>query len=394
MDEMTLPECTVIGVGVSGGADSLFLTVMLKEWAKEKGIKLIALTVNHNLRAEAVAEAKHVARQMKKYGIEHHILTYTGEKPTSRIEEKARNIRYTLLQNFCDKHNILCLCLAHHSDDQAETFFARLARGSGLDGLCAIHPVSKRGKLTLIRPLLTLNKTDILDTLKAKRLTWAEDPMNQDETFERVRWRKQLTTLWQTGLTKAGLLLTAKRLQRAKQALDFYTDLFWEQSVQIDNRGFAKINVTDFKNIPLEIRLRVLAKALEIIGQSGQPISMEALEKALTTMKRRFTLAHCHVITHRKLIFIAKEYARQEKEKKVPAKRWTQWDRFRIWCDVDATIYAGTTKKTNKNIPYLVQQSFPIIEIKKTLEKNQKLDYNLNSSHIKTLIEFVAKKDI
>ena len=391
MDTFDIPTDSVIGVGVSGGADSLCLTVLLNNWCQKCGIKMVALTVNHNLRSEAAKEAEWVAKQMKQLNIEHYILTYNGSKPATRIEEKAREIRYDLLQEFCHKNNIQHICLAHHSDDQSETFFARLARGSGVDGLCAIHPISKRGNLTLLRPLLGIDKSDILRTLKTKKIAWVEDPMNRDTTFERVRWREQLKTLWKTGLTKAGILLSAKRLQRAKEALNFYTDLFFKTHVQIDERGFAKISKTAFEQIPLEIRLRVLAKTLNIIGQSDIPLSMEALENALMDFKPRFTLAYCHVITHRNYIFIAKEYARQEKTKSVPAKKWIRWDRFRIWSEQPAVIHAGATKKIHKNIPYLVQQSFPIVEAKKTLEKNQNLDYNLNTSHIKTKIEFTVK---
>lgn len=392
MSSFGIPKETVVGVGVSGGADSMCLAVLLNEWAKEYECKVIAITVNHNLRSEAQQEAEWVATQMKKLKIEHHILTYNGPKPTSRIEEKAREIRYHLLQEFCNKNNIHSVCLAHHNDDQSETFFARLARGSGLDGLCAIHPVSKRGKVTLLRPLLGVDKSGILATLKKHNINWVEDPMNRDTAFERVRWREQLKNLWQTGLTKTGVLLSAKRLQRAKDALCFYTDSFFNEHIQIDERGFAKITKSAFNDVPMEIRLRVLAKTLEVIGQSDVPLSMEALEKALKNFKPRFTLGHCHIITCQKHIFIAKEHARQETQKSIPAKKWIQWDRFRIWCDVPAIVHAGITKKIHKNIPYLVQQSFPIIEPKKTLEKNQKLDYKHSTSHIKIYVEFISQK--
>lgn len=392
MATFNIPHQSTVGVGVSGGADSLCLAVLLNNWGQKHGIKIVGLTINHNLRDEAAEEANWVACQMKKLNIEHHILTYNGPKPTTRIEEKARDIRYNLLQEFCNKNNIQYICLAHHSDDQSETFFARLARGSGIDGLCSINPIAQRGNLTLIRPFLNTNKEDILNTLKSKKISWVEDPMNQDTTFERVRWRLELKNLWRIGLTKTGILLSTKRLQRAKEALNFYTDLFFKTHVKIDERGFAKIAISEFEQIPMEIRLRVFAKTLDTIGQSETPLSMESLENALSNFKKCFTLAHCHIISYRKHIFIAKEHARQEPLKNIPAKKWITWDRFRIWCEKPAIIYAGTSKKTQKNIPFLVQQSFPIVEIKKTLEKSKKLDYNLNTSHIKIYIEFISKK--
>lgn len=391
MDQFSIPSKSKIGIGISGGADSLFLAVMLKEWAKKQHITLVALTVNHNLRAEAKQEAEDVARQMKKLKIEHHILTYQGPKPTSRIEEQARFIRYTLFQDFCAKHGISYVCLAHHSDDQAETFFARLTRGSGVDGLAAIRPITHRENLILLRPMLTLNKTDIIDTLKAKHLTWAEDPMNHDIAFERVRWRKQLKTLWQTGLTKAGLLLSAKRLARASEALNFYTDQFIENYTEIDNRGFAKIKVEALKKQPTEIQLRVLSNLINLIGNSPVILSLDAVERVLETPKKRITLGHCHLIYNRHFLFIAKEHARQPLPQNVPAKCWTNWDRFQVWSAQPAIIRAGMKKKSEKDIPYLVQQSFPFFEFPKKLEKDEKVDYNPQTTYIETYINFTPQ---
>lgn len=391
MDNFNLPENAPVAVGISGGADSLFLTIMLQNWAQKTNRSLIALTVNHNLRSEAASEAEHVAKQMKSLKIEHHILTYTGPKPKTRIEEKARNIRYKLLQDFCAQKNISYLCLAHHQEDQAETFLARLARGSGIDGLAAIHSQSKRDNLFLLRPILSLSKKDIIDTLRSKGFQWVEDPMNQDETFERVRWRKNLDTLWQMGLTPHGINLSTKRLARASEALDFYTRHFIKENVIIDNRGFAKIQTFPFDTIPQEMRLRVLSYLIQLIGDSPVPLSLDSLESALIAQKRQATLGHCHIIRQKKFLFISKEHARQDPPKNIPAKKWIRWDRFQVYSEQPAIIRAGLAKKIEKDIPYLVQQSFPFFEFEKTLEKNEKLDYNHNSTYIKTHIEFKPK---
>ena len=90
-----------IAVAVSGGADSLCLACLAQEWANARGISLTALTVNHGLRENAAQEAKSVSKQMRALGIRHRILNWTGEKPTTRIEEKAREARYALLCDFC-----------------------------------------------------------------------------------------------------------------------------------------------------------------------------------------------------------------------------------------------------------------------------------------------------
>lgn len=391
MDAFNLPEKCPVAVGVSGGADSLFLTLFLKKWADETGHTVTALTVNHNLRAEAAAEAENVGTFLKSHGIDHHILTWTGNKPTSRIEEQAREIRYKLLSDFCESQVITYLCLAHHGEDQAETFFARLARGSGVDGLSAMQAESTRGSLTILRPLLGLNKSDIVDTLTAMHITWAEDPMNKDTAYERVRWRAHLNDLWQTGLNKAGVLLSAKRLARAKGALEFYTDSFIDAHVDIDERGFALIHQAAYHNLPDEIRLRVMGRLINLIGGAPRPISLDSLEQILNQRAARTTLGWCHIIFHKHGIFIAKEHARQEPPKKIPARTWVKWDRFLVWSALPAVVHGGTPKKTSDDIPFLVQQSFVIFDFEKTLEKNTKLDYNHKTPYIETHVQFIPQ---
>ena len=86
------------------------------------GQKVVALSVDHGLRPTSSGEAKYVAKLMKKAGIEHHILVWEGQKPTSDIEAVAREARYKLLCDWCKNHNVKYLAIGHHRRDQAETF--------------------------------------------------------------------------------------------------------------------------------------------------------------------------------------------------------------------------------------------------------------------------------
>src|SRR5574344_373927 len=129
-----------IAVGVSGGADSLALVLRFKEM----GLDIVALTVDHKLRLESGEEAKYVAEIMQKYGINHYILEWNGNKPKRGIEEKAREARYELISKWCEDNKVKVLAMGHHLQDQAETFLLRLQRGSGIYGLSGILPVSQR----------------------------------------------------------------------------------------------------------------------------------------------------------------------------------------------------------------------------------------------------------
>ncbi|MBR4926743.1 MAG: hypothetical protein IKY98_00290, partial [Alphaproteobacteria bacterium] len=222
--------------------------------------------------------------------------------------------------------------------------------------------------------------------------TWAEDPMNRDTTFERVRWRSYLDDFQKMGLSQNAIGVSAKRLNRAREALVFFTDTFIRHFVQIDNRGFAAVDLKAYQSQPDEIKLRVLFRLLTMIGQSNMPVSMESLEQILDLKRRRMTLGWCHIIVCKNKIFISKEYARQEAPKDIPPKVWTKWDRFRIWSDVPVFIHAGQCQKTKKDIPYLVQQSFPIVEYQKMLEKSEIIDYKKEEINIEMHIEFIPKE--
>lgn len=387
MNAYRLPAHAPIAVGVSGGADSMALAVLLKNWAHKNAHSLVAVTVDHQLRPESVTEARFVATQMKNLGIEHHILTWEGKKPATRIEERAREARYYLLADFCARRGIRYLCIAHHSSDQAETFLSRLARGSGVDGLAAMKPLATRGNLTVLRPLLSCHKSQLYDLLISQRLNWVNDPMNEDENFERVRWRKNLKVIEQLGLPLNAINTSAKRLARAAKALQFYTEDFIQNHVTIDSRGFALINKDAFHAQPEEIRIRTMGALIETIGQSGKALPYAALEKTVERLPQKATLGSCHIISHKHGIFIAKEAARMPAGTKVKAGQKTKWDRFYIIANRDGFIKAHVPEVKEKGIPFLVQQSFPYF----SLEKNAKLDYKELATYIELHIEFLPQ---
>ena len=119
-------EDDVIAAGVSGGADSMALVLGLHKLLSAQNKRVVALTVDHGLRAESAQEAAYVAQVMARFGIEHHILVWQGDKPQRGVEEAARAARYALLEEWCLAHHVKTLAVAHHALDQAETFFLRL----------------------------------------------------------------------------------------------------------------------------------------------------------------------------------------------------------------------------------------------------------------------------
>lgn len=251
-----------IAVGVSGGADSLALVLRLNE----QGYKVVALTVDHGLRPEARQEAEYVASLMQKYDIEHHILTWDGDKPQVGVEEAAREARYNLMFDFCHQNNIKYLATGHHLRDQAETFLMRLARGSGVFGLSGIMPVSERKGIIIIRPQLDVTPEELKQYLKVKGIKWIEDPMNDMEDFVRVKIRKFLPQLYDIGITEEKLAQTAAVLRQTREYLQKLSDEFIRNYVRRFTDKVASISLANLQKCDEEIVRLVLGELIRCIG--------------------------------------------------------------------------------------------------------------------------------
>ena len=146
-------------LAVSGGADSLCLSYFAKLYSFEFNSKAHVLIVDHKLRKESSQEALKVKKILLKKKIYCKILKWKGKIPKSNIQKNARDMRYTLLSNYCMKNKVKYLITAHHGDDQIENFFIRLLRGSGLSGLSSMSEKIKYNKnLKILRPFLKFEK--------------------------------------------------------------------------------------------------------------------------------------------------------------------------------------------------------------------------------------------
>lgn len=251
----------VVAVGVSGGADSLALVLQAAEELAVFGRKIVALTVDHGLRPTSRLEAEYVAGLMQKYGIEHHILTWTGKKPTTGIEEAARQARYALIAEWCSQNNVHVLLTAHHAKDQAETFLMRLQRGSGLEGLCGIREYSVRDGLVILRPLLAVNPENLRDYLRQRAIVWVEDESNRDTTFLRGKIRQYLPELTENiGINIEKICNAVHNLQSAEDYIEQQLDLLLAHDVIWDFGTVCRFRYADYLSWHKEMKFRVLAR--------------------------------------------------------------------------------------------------------------------------------------
>jgi tRNA(Ile)-lysidine synthase len=283
-------------LAVSGGSDSMALMVLFADWLRQRGADAGAhtvLAVDHRLRPESAAEARAIADQAAELGFRHAIIAWDGAKPRTGVQAAAREARYQLMCAYMGAHDIATLFTAHTRDDQAETLLMRLARGSGLDGLTAIAPWIEAGSSTrtsalrIVRPLLGVAKVRLRVTLEDRGIAWIEDPSNQSPVFERTRWRAARGDLEALGLSSEMLALSARRLQRARAALDAVVDTYCRDAegfVHTDPCGFFRVDRDRLRQAPEEIALRVIGRCIAAAGGSGEPVPLGKLEPILARL--------------------------------------------------------------------------------------------------------------
>ena len=330
-----------IAVAFSGGPDSTVLLHLAIDWMKTAGGAVVALVVDHGLRAESAAEAVVAAQRARRAGAEVVVLTRQGEPPHASIQAAARAERYRLLVGWCATEGILHLMLAHHREDQAETLLLRLARGSGVDGLAAMAPVSEWPDLRLLRPLLDVPKDRILATLTARGLAAIGDPSNRNERFDRVRVRNILPLLADVGLGPERLAWTAIRMGHARAALERETARVLARAVAVFPEGYARLDVDVLNRQPDEIGLRVLSRLVSMIGGRQHPPRLDRMIRLLANLRsdvprRGHTVGGCRLTRDRRGFLAVREAAGIEGA--VHAAGGVRWDgRFLIRCAARAS---------------------------------------------------------
>jgi len=262
---------TCVALAVSGGADSLALLDCTDRWRRRRGRPdILVLTVDHRLRPESVAEAAMVGAIAEARGLGHRTLTWDGPHPASDVEAAARRARYRLLLGAARVAGASHLLVAHHRDDQAETFLMRLMGGSGTFGLAAMRASTKAGAVTILRPFLGVPRSRLAATTAAAGLVPVGDPMNADPRFLRARIRRAMPLLAAFGLDPEALSATASLLRLAADAIESAASAAITRHVIADGLAVVTLGRGLFDE-PEEVGRRVLIRILAAIG--GEPYS-------------------------------------------------------------------------------------------------------------------------
>lgn len=304
-------------LAVSGGADSLAL---LHLWADARALepdlpRAVVVSVDHGLRAASADEVAFVGRVAAERGLEHRVAAWVGDKPGANLQAEARSARRRLLAAAARAEGLDTVVLAHHGDDQAETFLLRLARGSGVLGLAAMARERVDGGLLWLRPLLDLPKARLVATLVARGAGWIEDPSNGDDRFERARLRRAMPGLAELGLTRERLTATAAAMARGAEVIDAAVDALMAQAGSAHPAGWVRLDPTAYEAAGDEIRLRFLSRMFAALGDGAygpRLAACEGIDAALHEGERVVrTLAGVRVERRRGLIWFAPEAGRR-----------------------------------------------------------------------------------
>lgn len=214
------PRPRTYWVGFSGGADSTALLQALHEVRERLGAGLRAIHFHHGLQAAADDWDAHCRAFCAARGIELRVERLELDPAASgSLEEAARDARYRAIESLLEPGDVYLT--AHQAEDQAETLFLNLMRGSGVEGLAGIPPLRRLGLGWVGRPLLDVERAELLAGLEARGIGWLEDPSNRDLAFDRNYLRQSLLPLLERrwpGVSRR-LARTARHARQAAQTV-------------------------------------------------------------------------------------------------------------------------------------------------------------------------------
>lgn len=336
-----------LAVGVSGGADSLCLAWLLHRWGKKTGRKICALTVHHDL-ACFPDEAVFSASLTQTWGLDPICLPLASSLPKTGFQEAARLGRYESLATWCHGESVPALIVAHHLDDQRETFCLRLGENSGSLGLAGMQMRQEIWGLQVVRPLLSVPKDRLEATLQAAQIPWISDPSNQSSAYARNRIRQKLANLPKDVLWFWDQEI--KRLGRHRASFDqAVAQLFRDSSGVLMFPGYALLHWEAFEAASHELQRGLLQQLLfRLGGVSKHPSRRESFDRALSVLSRptsgRLTLGGCLL------------------EKRRPRDRgkhsWDLWI-FREWQRISPQIWPADKKRLLWDGRFLLERTNP-----------------------------------
>lgn len=268
-----LPEDANIGVGVSGGADSLALLAGLSNLYKnQRSQQVHVIIIDHQLQEVTAEVAQSTASKAREYGFHPHIVPVNIVNTSAGLEADARTARYEVFENIIHELNLQAFLIGHTKSDQAEQVLLGLVRGSGTKSISGMREV--RGVYR--RPFLNvLSRSETELVCRENNLDFWVDPHNSDEVYKRVCVRNFLNDVNEkldVNLVNP-LVKTARIASEDSDALDFYANVEFEK---FENSGW---NVDSLALVPEAIRKRAYRLKLSELGVRSDSITFDLVNR-------------------------------------------------------------------------------------------------------------------
>ncbi len=304
-------NCRSFTVAVSGGPDSMALSGLSSILIKEGRHKAFFALVDHGIRKNSKKEAKLVKKLLKNKNIKLEILK-NKKKIFKNIQKNARDTRYDLLSKFCKKKRTKYLITAHHEDDQIETFFIRLSRGSGVEGLSSMRENTKINKgVNLIRPFLDVSKKELSYVSKKIFGKIVKDPSNTDKKFLRTNIRNLKKILEQKGVNPKSITNSIKNISLTKDAINFYVIKSMKKLVKF-RKAETVLNFIDFSKEPEEIKFRIINNIVKKRTNTYYPPRSYKIVNLINRFERnklkKCTLGGCLCEKRKNLLHVSREF--------------------------------------------------------------------------------------
>ncbi len=319
-----------IAVACSGGPDSTLLAIAAHRWGMHFNKQVIILIVDHRLRSESSIEAKTTLARLKAMGCHATILS-PSNPPSKSSQHSARHLRMTLINHWCAQHHVKTLMLAHHANDQIETFMLRLEKQSGAIGLAAMSTSKIFSTLTLIRPMLNITKQQILRYIKQYDLPVIDDPSNNNINFRRVYFRNLFKQ--KKDLTKI-VLSTVQAMQINRRNIEFFLNKWCQSYAQwtiwggavLQYKALHALSLYHQKMIFNHILMHISARALPVSNSKNNQI----LQKLTNHNNKRISLANCLIEKKGEYLFIYHEMTKDSHITAIADKPILWQNRFKI----------------------------------------------------------------
>ena len=299
-------------IAVSGGPDSLALTALARAYTFYKKTRFHYVLVDHKIRKNSNQEAQKVKNLLKKKQIDLKILV-NKKKIIKNIQAEARLVRYEILVNFCKKNKIRTLLTAHNLEDQVETFFIRLSRGSGLKGLSAMSKLSKiDSKVRLFRPLLDTKKKFLEKIAKKTFGKYFNDPSNKNVKYLRTKIRSLKKPLEDSGIKYDQIFKSIQNLSSSKVTLEEYLKKIFKRLIKKNSKEIF-IDLIKYEELNLETKMALINESIRLLKKNYYSLRSRKVNNLIKGLDKKnfkkLTLGGCIFFKKRGNLVIKHEKA-------------------------------------------------------------------------------------